>query len=152
MVIQRVSRAAVHVEGRTVASINRGLLVLLAIERGDTPDLLSAAAGKLSELRIFPEAGSRKMNLAVGEVGGAVLVVSQFTLAGSLRRGRRPSFDGAAPPDEARMLCDRFAGALRERGLPVSTGSFGAMMDVEMVNDGPVTFLLQSGPDGELGP
>jgi D-tyrosyl-tRNA(Tyr) deacylase len=152
LVIQRVSRAEVRVEGSAVGSIRRGLLVFLAIEKGDTRSLAETAAEKVAALRIFPEPGSSKMNLAVGDVGGGVLVVSQFTLAGSLRRGRRPSFDGAAPPEEASSLCDAFAESLRLKELPVSTGSFGAMMEVELVNDGPVTFWLESGSGGEFGP
>lgn len=152
MVIQRVSRASVRVDGRSVASIGSGLLVFLAIERGDTEALVKAGAEKVAGLRVFPEPGSRRMNLSVGGVGGALLVVSQFTLAGSLRRGRRPSFDDAAPPEEARRLCDLFARWLRDRDLPVSEGEFGAMMEVELINDGPVTFWLQSTGEGEFGP
>jgi D-aminoacyl-tRNA deacylase len=154
IVVQRVSRAEVRVEGRSVASAGRGLLIFLAVEKGDTGDLALLAAEKIALLRVFPEpgGGDNKMSRSVEDVGGEVLVVSQFTLAGSLRKGRRPSFDGAAPPAEAELLCDLFVRSLRERGLRVSTGVFGAMMDVDLVNDGPVTFYLQSLPGGEFGP
>jgi len=153
LVVQRVSRSEVRVEGRRIASIGRGLLVFLAVERGDSDALARSAAAKTSQMRIFPDpAEGKKMNLSVSDVGGEVLVVSQFTLAGSLRKGRRPSFDAAAPPGEASALCEAYAAALRESGLRVSTGVFGAMMEVDLVNDGPVTFWLQSLPGGEFGP
>jgi D-aminoacyl-tRNA deacylase len=152
MVVQRVSRAAVRVEGREVSAIARGLVVLVAVEKGDSPALAQAAAEKVALLRLFPDAGSSKMNLSVMDVGGEVLLVSQFTLAGTLRRGRRPSFDGAAEPSEASPICEMFAEALRSKGVRVGQGVFGAMMEVELVNDGPVTFWLQSSPTGEFGP
>jgi len=152
MVIQRVSRASVRVEGAVVASIGPGLVVLVAIERGDARALADAAAEKLATLRIFPESGSAKMSLSVTEVGGEILVVSQFTLAGSLRKGRRPSFDAAAPPEIAAPLCEALSTALRARSLRVNEGVFGAMMEVEIVNDGPVTFWMQSTSSGEFGP
>ena len=152
LVVQRVSRAAVRVEGRTVSSIARGLLVLLAVEKGDGLALSESAAAKVALLRCFPTPENGKMNLSVTDISGEVLVVSQFTLAGSLRRGRRPSFDGAAAPGEASELCDAFSAALKSRGLKVSSGIFGAMMEVELVNDGPVTFWLQSTQEGDFGP
>ncbi|HET9299919.1 MAG TPA: D-aminoacyl-tRNA deacylase [Candidatus Polarisedimenticolaceae bacterium] len=141
-VLQRVSRAEVRVGGRAVGTIGRGLLVLLGVERGDAPGDAAYLADKTAELRIFPD-DAQNMNRSLEDVGGACLVVSQFTLAGSTRRGRRPSFDGAAPPAEAEPLYEQFVARLRARGLPVATGVFRAMMEVELVNDGPVTLLLE---------
>jgi len=152
MVVQRVSRASVRVEGAVVASIGRGILIFIAAEKGDTLPLAAAGAEKVAALRIFPEPGSAKMSLSILETGGEILVVSQFTLAASLRRGRRPSFDGAAEPEVAAPLCDTFAEALRAKGIRVASGVFGAMMEVDLINDGPVTFWLQSSPGGEFGP
>lgn len=130
-----------RVGGDTVASIERGLLVLLGIEREDTLEDVDEMADKTRELRIFPdEAG--KMNRSVEEIGGAVLVVSQFTLAATTRKGRRPSFHLAAPPEEAERLYRRFVDQLARRGVTVAHGVFQAMMEVELVNDGPVTILL----------
>lgn len=141
LVIQRVSAAAVRVEGETVGEIGRGLLVLAGVERGDGMEKVRAAAEKLAGLRVFEdEAG--KMNLDTAAAGGAFLVVSQFTLAGSLARGRRPSFDNAAPPDEAAPLVDALVEDLRGRGFRVETGRFRAYMEVSLVNDGPVTFVV----------
>lgn len=140
LVIQRVSQASVRVEGEVVGEIGRGLLVLVGVERGDRLEKVQAAAEKLAGLRVFEdEAG--KMNLDLAAVGGAFLIVSQFTLAGSVARGRRPSFDRAAPPAEAEPLVDALAAGLRERGFPVETGRFRAMMEVALVNDGPVTLV-----------
>src|SRR5262249_25125971 len=127
--------------GSVVGAIERGLLVFLGIERGDAADDADWYAAKTAELRVFGDEHGR-MERSVEEVGGGVLVVSQFTLAASTRRGRSPSFDDAAPPDAARPIYERFASALAGRGLSVATGSFGAMMEVELVNDGPVTLLL----------
>jgi len=152
LLLQRVIRATVRVEGVVVSSTGRGILIFIAIEKGDSTLLASSAAEKIALLRIFPEPGSAKMNLSVTETGGEVLVVSQFTLAASLRRGRRPSFDGAAAPEIAASLCEAFSAALRSRGVRVATGLFGAAMEVDLVNDGPVTFWLQSTPTGEFGP
>ncbi len=152
LVIQRVSRASVRVAGRPIAEIDKGLLVLVAVEKGDSEATASAAARKVAGLRIFPEPGGTKLNRSVGESGGSVLVVSQFTLAASVRRGRRPSFDAAAPPEAAARLCAAFVRALEAERLIVRTGEFGAMMEVELVNDGPVTIWMQSDPDGEMGP
>jgi D-tyrosyl-tRNA(Tyr) deacylase len=144
-VVQRVSRASVTVEGRRTGEIGRGLLVLLGVMRGDTDQEADFLATKIGGLRIFAD-GQGKMNRACNEAGGAVLVVSQFTLCGDCRKGRRPSFDAAAPPDEATRLYDYFCGRLRQQGYRVETGVFGAMMDVELVNDGPVTFVIESEP------
>ena len=148
VLIQRVARASVRVEGRTVGAIERGLVVLLGVERGDTEDDAARHAQKTAELRIFPD-DSGKMNRSVVDVEGSVLVVSQFTLAASTRRGRRPSFDRAAPPDQARALYERFVKRLAELGLPVATGTFQAMMEVELINDGPVTILLDPNDECE---
>ena len=141
LVLQRVARARVTVAGEEVGAIGGGMLVLAGVERGDTLAQAQAAARKLVGLRLFDDAQG-KMNLAAAEVGGAFLVVSQFTLAGSLERGRRPSFDAAAPPAEAEPLVDALVAALRAEGATVATGRFRAHMEVELVNDGPVTFVL----------
>lgn len=139
LLLQRVSRAAVRVPGETVGAIGRGLLVLACVEPGDGPDAMDEAARKTVELRVFEDENG-KMNLDVTEVGGSVLAVSQFTLGADLSRGRRPGFGGAARPEEARPLFGRYLAALRASGVPVATGSFGATMEVELVNDGPATF------------
>ena len=140
VVIQRVSSASVRVDGETVGEIGRGLLVLVGIERGDGPPRVKAAAEKLAGLRIFEdEAG--KMNLDANAAGGAFLIVSQFTLAGSIERGRRPSFDRAAPPADAEPLIDSLVADLRQRGFQVETGRFRTHMDVALANDGPVTLV-----------
>ena len=140
-VVQRVSRAAVRSGGRE-ASIGRGLLVLAGLEAGDTEEACAWAAAKIASLRVFEDDGG-KMNLGLREVGGEVLAVSQFTLAGSLERGRRPSFDRAMRPEEARPLFERFVALLRAEGCAVATGFFQESMEVELVNDGPVTFILE---------
>ncbi len=142
-VLQRVGQAAVRVEGETVASIGRGLLVLLGIARGDGPAEVQRLARKTAELRIFPDEAGR-FNLSLLDVRGEALVVSQFTLLADARRGRRPSFTEAAPPEEAAPLVEAFAQTLRELGIPTQTGRFGAYMQVELVNDGPVTIVLDS--------
>ncbi len=142
-VIQRVREASVSVEGREVAAIGPGLLILLGVGQADTAEGARWLAGKVAALRIFEDAEG-KMNRSVQEVGGAALVVSQFTLYGDARKGRRPSFTGAAPPEAAVPLLRVFVGDLRERGLPVQEGVFGARMQVRLVNDGPVTILLDT--------
>ncbi len=141
VLLQRVSRAAVRVNGRTVGEIGRGLLVLLGVERDDGDRELEYFADKTAELRIFPD-GEGKMNRSVVDVRGGVLVVSQFTLAAATRKGRRPSYSRAADPDRAEAMYERFMARLRERGLQVVSGVFQAMMEVELINDGPVTILL----------
>lgn len=142
VLLQRVSRASVTVEDELVGSIGRGLLLFVGIERGDGAGEVRAAADKIAGLRIFPDADG-KMNLDVGETGGSLLVVSQFTLAGSLRKGRRPSFEGAAEPGLAEALVEDLAQAFEAKGLDVARGRFAADMKVELLNDGPVTFLLE---------
>ena len=141
VLVQRVSRGEVRVEGTVVGSIGAGVLVLLGVERGDDEREARALADKTADLRIFSDEAGR-MNRSVLECGFAALVVSQFTLAGSTRRGRRPSFTEAAEPELAERLYRVYVGQLRSRGVPVSTGTFRAMMEVESVNDGPVTLLL----------
>jgi len=143
VVLQRVSRASVEVEGRVVGRIGRGWLVLLGVARGDRDDDADWLVEKVANLRAF-EDDQGKMNRSVAEAGGGVLVVSQFTLLGDCRAGRRPSFTEAAEPREAERLYLRFAGRLAATGLEVATGIFRAMMQVELVNDGPVTLLLDS--------
>jgi D-tyrosyl-tRNA(Tyr) deacylase len=142
-VVQRVSRAEVRVEGRPTGSVGKGLLVLLGVAREDREEDAAALADKIAALRIFEDAAG-KLNLAVGEVGGGVLVVSQFTLLGDARKGNRPSFVDAAPPEAAVALYERVCALLAAKGLTVATGVFRAHMDVELVNDGPVTLLLDS--------
>jgi D-tyrosyl-tRNA(Tyr) deacylase len=147
-VLQRVRSAKVTVGDREVGAIGQGLLVLLGVLQGDGRDDLAYITGKIRELRIFDddgdESGRRRMNKSVVDVGGAVLVVSQFTLAADVSRGRRPSFDSAAPPDEARVLYEHAVAELRAAGLTVATGEFQASMLVALENDGPVTILLDS--------
>jgi D-aminoacyl-tRNA deacylase len=142
-VVQRVTRASVQVDGEVVGRIGLGWLVLLGVARGDTDADADRLAEKVVGLRAFADEQG-KMNRSVAEVSGAVLVVSQFTLLGDCRKGRRPSFDEAAEPAEAERLYLRFAAAVGAAGVPVATGVFRAMMQVELVNDGPVTFLLDS--------
>jgi len=143
VVLQRVSRAEVRVGGRTVGSIGRGHLVLLGIAQGDGTDEVEWMADKIVGLRIFAD-DEGKMNRSLEDVAGDVLVVSQFTLLGDVRKGRRPSFIGAAAPEEAVPLYDRFVDTLRARVRGrIETGEFGAMMDVELVNDGPVTLVIE---------
>lgn len=141
-VIQRVSTASVTVAGEVVGQIEQGVLVLLGVEKGDTETQADWLAEKIAGLRIFEdEAG--KMNRSLADTNGAALVVSQFTLAGNCAKGRRPSFDSAAPAEEGRRLYDYFVTALKSLHIPVATGIFQADMQVALVNDGPVTFILE---------
>jgi D-aminoacyl-tRNA deacylase len=142
-VLQRVSSASVTVGERVIGAIGSGLLVLIGIEAGDGPDDRDYIVAKIRDVRLFPDAADR-MNRSIADTGGAVLVVSQFTLCGDVRKGRRPSFDQAAPPADAKLLYEDTVRALRETGLGVETGEFQAMMQVALVNDGPVTILLDS--------
>jgi D-tyrosyl-tRNA(Tyr) deacylase len=142
-VVQRVKKASVAVDGATVGAISHGLLVLLGVGTGDTADDARYMAGKIARLRIFSDSQG-KMNLDVQEVGGGILAVSQFTLYGDCRRGRRPSFSQAAPPQTAEELYEEFVRELKQLGVPVATGVFQAHMDVELVNDGPVTLIVSS--------
>ena len=141
IVVQRVSRASVRVEEETVGSIGPGLLVLVAFSSTDGDEELAWMTRKLIGLRVFPD-DERRMNRSVREAGGSLLVVSQFTLYGDTSRGMRPSFTGAASPERAEGLYELFLEALRAEGVPVESGRFAAMMDVELVNDGPVTLIL----------
>jgi len=142
-VVQRVSEASVTVEGQVIGQIGCGFLVLLGVTHGDTEQEARYLARKIAHLRVFEdEAG--KMNLALADVGGGVLVVSQFTLYGDARKGRRPSFTAAAPPEVAEPLVARFADFLREEGVPVAEGRFQAHMQVRLCNDGPVTLILDT--------
>lgn len=142
-VLQRVSSARVRVGGDLAGEIGAGLLVLLGVTHEDTEEQAVFLAGKVAGLRVF-EDGDGKMNRSLGEVGGSVLAVSQFTLYGDCRKGRRPSFDAAARPDQARRLYDRFVAETRALGVRVSTGIFQAHMQVELVNDGPVTLFIDT--------
>ena len=151
-VVQRVTEARVRIDdpstplgaGRVAGEIGRGLVVLLGIARDDAPEDAAYVAAKLRDIRIFEGDAGRHMDRSVADVGGSVLVISQFTLYGDVRKGRRPSFDGAAPPEEARALYESVVRELRAAQLPVATGEFQAMMRVELVNDGPVTILIDS--------
>jgi D-tyrosyl-tRNA(Tyr) deacylase len=142
-VVQRVSRARVVIDGEAVGEIGRGLLVLLGVTHTDTAEAAAWLADKVVGLRLFNDADG-KMNLSVADVGGGVLVVSQFTLYGDCRKGRRPSFIDAARPEVAVPLYEAFVGAVKALGVPAATGRFGAMMQVELVNDGPVTLIVDS--------
>ena len=142
VLLQRVSRAEVRVGGQSAGAIDRGFCLLVGFTHADTEAQAIWMADKVAGLRLFGDADG-KMNLALDDVGGAVLVVSQFTLYGDAEKGRRPSFIDAARPEVATPLYERFVALLRERGLTVATGEFGAMMELELVNDGPVTLLLE---------
>ena len=142
VLLQRVSRAEVRVDGGVTGRIGRGFLLLCGFTRGDDEAKLAWMAEKVAGIRLFGDAEG-KMNLALADVQGAVLVVSQFTLYGDAQKGRRPSFIDAAPPEIAQPLYERFVALLRALSIPVETGEFGAMMEVELVNDGPVTLWLE---------
>ena len=142
IVLQRVKRAQVTVDGKITGSINKGILILLGVHNDDTEQQADFLAAKCAELRIFPDSEG-KMNLSLNDVDGEALVVSQFTLYGNCRKGRRPSYTNAAPPDKGEMLYDYFVEKMRGHARVVQTGIFGAMMDVELVNDGPVTIILE---------
>lgn len=142
VLLQRVSRAEVRIEGRVAGRIGRGFCLLAGFTHSDSDDMVRWMAEKVVGLRLFAD-DEGKMNRALAEVGGAILVVSQFTLYGDARKGRRPSFIDAAPPEIAIPLYERFVALLREQGVHVETGEFGAMMEVELVNDGPVTLWLE---------
>ena len=148
LVIQRVSQASVVVEGGTVGTIRTGLVVFIGISRSDTLADADYLSDKVLGLRVFPDE-SGKMNRNIAEAGGSLLVVSQFTLYGDCRKGRRPSFDQAAPPEQARDTYDYFVSTLRRGPVPVETGVFQAMMEVHLVNEGPITLLM--GSDGRVG-
>lgn len=147
-VVQRVSAANVTVDGEIVGEINEGLMILLGITEGDTEKDIEVIVNKLINLRIF-EDDEQKMNLSLVDIGGSILSISQFTLYGDVRKGRRPSFSKAAPPEIAEKLYDTFNDYIKSLGVHVETGSFGAMMDVSLTNDGPVTFVIES-IDGKL--
>ncbi len=147
-VVQRVRYAAVVVDGETVGQIGPGLLVLLGVGRDDTEEDVLYVARKVADMRIFSDADG-KFNLALGDVGGSILLVSQFTLYADTRKGRRPSFTGAAAPELAESLVERCAQLWREAGIPVEMGRFGAHMDVSLLNDGPVTIILDSSEGGK---
>ena len=142
IVLQRVSRASVTIDGTIAGTIGQGFCLLVGYAPDDTPDVVSWMADKVAGLRLFSDAEG-KMNLGLSEVGGELLVISQFTLYGDASKGRRPSFIGAARPEIAMPLHDHFMAELRGRGLTVATGRFGADMQVELVNDGPVTLILE---------
>jgi D-aminoacyl-tRNA deacylase len=145
VVLQRVSRASVSIDGRVAGAIGRGFCLLVGFAQDDRPEAVDWMAEKVAGLRLFTDAAG-KMNLGLDEVGGQLLVISQFTLYGDASKGRRPSFIDAARPDVAIPLYERFVAALRSRGLVVATGEFGADMQVEIHNDGPVTLLLERTP------
>lgn len=140
-VIQRVKRADVTIDGKLYSEIDKGLLVLLGIEKGDSEEKAKFLADKTADLRIF-EDENEKMNLSLRDVNGSALVVSQFTLAGDCSKGKRPSFDKAEKPDKAIPLYEKYIEYLKEQNIPVKTGIFGAMMDIGLINDGPVTFIV----------
>jgi D-tyrosyl-tRNA(Tyr) deacylase len=146
IVLQRVKEAFVEVDGRVVGKIGKGLCLLVGIEKGDQEKEADRLAKKVTELRIFADTEG-KMNLSTGDIKGEILAVSQFTLAGSTRKGRRPSFDAAEEPRRADALFRRFVESMRNLGFRVETGVFQAMMNIHLVNDGPVTFILEGRKD-----
>lgn len=140
--IQRVKRASVTIDGKLYSEIKNGILVLLGVEKGDEKENAEKLADKICKLRIFEDEND-KMNLSVQDIKGEILVVSQFTLAGDCKKGTRPSFDKAELPQKANELYEYFNDLIRQKNIPTKTGVFGAMMDVELINDGPVTFMLE---------
>ena len=140
--LQRVKKASVSIEGQVHAKIEKGLLIFVGVEKGDTIDDVEWLTNKIQNLRVFEDEYG-KMNKSIKDVNGEILVVSQFTLAGSCKKGTRPSFDNAALPEEAKKLYEMFAEKLRKANIPVKTGVFAAMMDIELLNYGPVTFMLE---------
>lgn len=148
MVLQRVKMAKVEVGGQEISRIGRGLCLLVGIEKGDSEKEAEELARKVVELRIFPDQDG-KMNLSLAQIGGEILAVSQFTLAGSTKKGRRPSFDRAEEPRRAEALFNFFVDQMRRAGFAVKTGLFGAIMDVHLINEGPVTFILESPSEKE---
>lgn len=145
IVLQRVKEAQVKSEGKARGEIKKGFCLLVGIEKGDTEKEANYLADKISGLRVFPDRKG-KMNLSIREINGEILAVSQFTLAGSVKKGRRPSFDGAEKPDRAENLFQFFVEQLQNKNIPTKTGVFGAVMDVYILNDGPVTFILSAQP------
>ena len=143
VLIQRVKRASVTIDDELFSSINKGILALVGIEKGDSDEQVEKLAKKVVNLRIFPDEND-KMNLSLLDVNGEMLVVSQFTLCGDCKKGTRPSFDKSAPPDIANKLYEKFVSMVSDYGVKTKTGKFAAMMDVELVNDGPVTFMLEA--------
>lgn len=142
IVLQRVKKASVRVDGETVGKIGPGFLIFFGAAKGDSEERVEYWAEKCSGLRIF-EDDNGKMNLSITDINGEMLIVSQFTLCGDVTRGRRPSFDKAMPPDEAEKLYESFCNKIKTKGINVQTGRFGAKMDVELINDGPVTMVLE---------
>jgi D-tyrosyl-tRNA(Tyr) deacylase len=148
IVLQRVKEASVRVAGQIVAQIGRGVCLLVGVDKGDSREDAEYLAKKAVELRIFPDPED-KMNLMLADIGGEVLAVSQFTLSASVKKGRRPSFDGAEDPAKANELFEYFVSLVRETGFSVKTGVFQAVMEVRIINDGPVTFILESRPKND---
>ena len=142
VLIQRVKRASVTIENKLYSSINKGILALVGIEKGDTQEQVEKAAKKIANLRIFPDE-NYKMNHSLIDIQGEMLIVSQFTLCGDCKKGTRPSFDRSAPPDIANQLYENFVKEIQSYNIKTQTGKFAAMMDVELINDGPVTFMIE---------
>ena len=141
LVLQRVKKASVSINNNIYSEIGKGILILIGIEKGDTEQDIEKYSQKVTKLRIFPDEND-KMNRSIVDIAGEILVVSQFTLAGDCKKGTRPSFDNSAPPKEAEQLYELFVKNINKQNIPVKTGVFGAMMDVGLINDGPVTFIL----------
>lgn len=141
VLIQRVKNASVTIEGKLFSSIDKGILALVGIEKGDSIEDVQKKAGKIVNLRIFPDENG-KMNRSLADVNGEMLIVSQFTLCGDCKKGTRPSFDNSAPPDIANQLYEKFVQEVDTYGIKTQTGQFGAMMEVALINDGPVTFMI----------